>query len=275
MNDYLKKISRGSWHVSKRFLAEGCADRAASLVYTTLLSLVPLSLVAFAILSYIPWFHGVGAHIQDFVFDNFVTSSAQSLVDTFKNFMQALPNLSKTNFIALIIFSLLTIYNISSAFNAIWHVRKHRNIVWSFFIYLLILILTPVLVGLGFVLSSLFISLPFISGGAHVPLVIQVLFWLTPYVLTFIAFTFLNWVLPTCKVSLYAAAIGGLVTSILFELAKMAFGYYLAYFSSYQILYGALAIFPIFLVWLYISWIVILIGAMISHVVMTGVPKDV
>lgn len=264
-----KSMASGLWRVSQRFLNEGCADRAASLVYTTLLSLVPLSLVTFSIISYIPWFHGVGEHIQDFIFANFVTSSAHSLINNFKDFMHALPNLSKTNLVALTVFSLLTIYNVSSAFNVIWQVKKHRNIFWSFFVYLLILILTPILMGLGFVISSLIISLPFLTGVGKVPFVTQLLFWIMPYILTFLAFTLLNWILPSCKVPLYAAAVGGLVTSVLFELAKMTFGFYLAYFSTYQILYGALAIFPIFLVWLYISWIVILIGALISHTVAT------
>lgn len=267
---YFKKAGLIAWQLTKRFMAEGCMDRAAALVYTTLLSLVPLSLVAFSIISYIPWFHGVGERLQDFIFANFVAKSAQTLLDHFRNFMQALPYLSKTNLIALGLFSLLTIYNVSSAFNAIWYVKKHRNIIWSFFVYLLILILAPILIGLGFVLSSIIISLPFISGAYEIPSVTQTLLWVTPYFLTFVAFTVLNWILPTCKVPFYAAAIGGFVTAILFELAKMAFGYYLAYFSSYALLYGALAIFPIFLMWLYISWIVILIGAMISHTVATG-----
>ncbi len=269
----LSTIAFGMLHVIKRFLKEGCTDRAASLVYTTLLSLVPLSLVGLSILSSIPWFKGAGEHIQDFIFANFVTQSAQSIVDHFKGFMQHLPNLSMTNLIALGIFSLWTIYNVSSAFNAIWQVKKQRNIFRSFLVYALILIFTPLLVGFGFVMSSLLISLPWLSAVYKIPYVAPTILWMMPYFLTFMAFILLNWILPTCKVPFSAAAVGGLVSAILFEIAKYGFTFYLAYFSSYELLYGALAVIPIFLVWLYISWLIVLIGAMISHVTATGLPK--
>ncbi len=260
-----KRVLKVLKNIVKRFYQEDCSDRAASLVYTTLLSLVPFGLVALSILSAVPWLQGLGAKMQSFIFANFVAGSAQSIVEHLQGFMERLPGLSKANIWALALVSLWTIYNVSSAFNAIWRVKHRRNIYKSFSIYILILLLTPLLMGLGFLVSSFLISLPWVNSIFQIPYLEKILLELIACVLSFSTFTLLNWILPTCKVPFYAAVIGGVLSDLLFESAKYAFTLYISYFPSYVLLYGALAILPIFLVWLYISWVIILLGAMIAH----------
>lgn len=268
IGEKLIHIGRAIYFLLARFIREGHTYRAASLVYATLLALVPLGIVAFGILSFFNVFYGLWPKVQGLVLTNFVPTVAQSLsfhlVDVFKN----LKALSLFNVVFLFFTCVLLLYNISCAFNVIWKVARPKPKHWivTFLIYTILIFLTPIFIGFMFISTAWLVSLPFISEFLGNFLVVQRFFLsLFPYTILFLFFTFFNWLLPTCHVRFKDAAIGGLVTTILFEFAKNIFVIYLRHFPTYQILYGALAIIPIFLLWLYITWLIILFGGMISH----------
>ena len=239
-----------------RFNDEGYSSLAASLAYSTLLSLVPLMLISFYILSFFPTFKGTGLLLQDFILKNFVAASASVISNHLMQFLQQLQILTLTNLLAFAFVSVLLIYNMVHAFNRVWKVRMRYYYGLSFVMYSLVLLLTPIFFGSLMLLSS------YLQESA---LIREPLLLILPYLSAFITFTFLNWVLPSTSVKLRYAALAGLVTTILFELARYLFSLYLSMVPTYQIIYGALATIPIFLVWLYVTWSIILFGALLCY----------
>ena len=120
--------------------------------------------------------------------------------------------------------------------------------------------------------SSYLATLPFLADIAFLE---KPFVYLLPYLVAFLIFTFFNWALPSCKVPLRNAAWAGLFTTILFEVIKYLFSLYMSYFPTYRLIYGALATIPIFLLWIYTSWVIILLGALVCQIITQGVPAEV
>jgi len=256
-----------------RFFEDHCPSRAASLAYTTLLSLVPLMLVSFYILSWVPLFKNVGPEIQKFILSNFVADSATIISQYLNNFISHLQYLSMVNIGFLGIVSILLIYNMVGAFNEIWHVRMEIHFAVAFGIYLLVLLLTPLLFALLLIVISYFSSLFFIAIPTTTYFIRTPMVRVLPYLVEFIVFSFFNYVLPSTRVRILYAAIAGLITMLLFEVAKFGFGVYLHYVPTYRLVYGALATIPIFLIWMYFTWLIILFGALCCHLMCKSLPK--
>jgi membrane protein len=252
-----------------QFIVDGCMYRAASLAFTSLLSLVPLLTVSFSIFSAFPVFKGLGQVVQDFVFKNFVASSATIVQQHIESFIAHTAQLSISGLIFLIITALLMIFNMELAFNDIWRIKKRRSGISAFLLYWAVLTLTPLLLGVALLVGSYLMSFShMLPMAGHVGFD-HGIWMLVPWFSTWAGFTLLYLTLPNCKVPLLPAALGGFFALILFQAAKWGFALYLAYFPSYQLLYGALATVPIFLFWVYLSWLVILFGGVVSHVVGT------
>jgi membrane protein len=248
-----------------RFNEEGYSSLAASLAYSTLLSLVPLMLISFYVLSFFPTFKGTGVTIQDFILKNFIATSASVIANHLTQFLRQLQILTMTNLLAFAFVSILLIYNMVHAFNRVWKVRMRYYYGLSFVMYSLVLLLTPIFFGSLMLLSSYVASLPLFTNEQGSVFVREPLLLILPYFSAFVTFTFLNWVLPSTSVKLRYAALAGLATTMLFEIAKYLFSLYLSMVPTYQIIYGALATIPIFLVWLYVTWTIILFGALVCY----------
>jgi membrane protein len=269
------KMKRVSWHhrlgdflkeVIDQFFLDNCALRAAALSYTSLLSIVPLMTVSFTVMSAFPIFKPFGMQIQNFIFENFVAASAQVVQESIQKFTGQALNLSATGLIFLLVTALLMIFNMEQAFNVIWRVKRSRPRTSAFMLYWGLLTFIPILLGVGFAISSYVFSLPVIEGTTQTLGLKGPFLAMSPYLLTFIAFTVLYITLPNCKVMVKSAMAGGFVATILFELAKYGFGLYVLHFPTYELLYGTLAAIPIFLLWIYLSWLIILFGAIVAYV---------
>ena len=250
--------------VVERFARHEAAQNAAALTYTSLLSLVPLMTVTLAVFSAFPVADRVYLLIQDFVFENFVPTSSELLQQYLSEFSAKASQLTGPGAAFLVIVALLMMSNIDRALNAIWEVRAKRSFASKFLIYWAVLSLGPVLIGVSVLVTSYIISLPLLSEAASTGLGRNLL-GLTPVVASAIAFTMMYAVVPNRRVRLAHAVIGGLFAAILFEAAKRGFGFYITQFPTYEAIYGALASIPIFLVWLYLSWVVVLLGAEVTH----------
>ncbi|MDQ2994441.1 MAG: YihY family inner membrane protein [Pseudomonadota bacterium] len=254
-------------NIVRQFIDDHCLSRAAALAYTSLLALVPLMTVSLSILAAFPVFQDVAAKIQEVVFANFVSGSADVVQAHIKEFTEAATHLSITGLFFLVITAVMMIFNMETDFNAIWHCDTRRSGVSAFLIYWAVLTLMPILIGVGIAMSTYIGSLTFVTGTAEALRIKQPLLELSPYLLTWLGFTILYATLPNCKVRIPHALIGGLVATVFFEMAKRGFTYYISNFPTYQLLYGALAAIPIFFVWVYLSWVVVLIGAVVTHIV--------
>lgn len=252
-------------HLYDRFFDDNCSSFAASLAYSTLLSLVPLLMVSFYVLSFFPVFKGVGHSLQEFILSNFVAGSANVISIHLNDFLKQIRVLSWTNIVALLIASVLMIYNMVHAFNMIWRVKLERHFALSFLIYLGILLATPIVFGALMLGSSYLATLPVISDVKSLNAVSKPVLFILPYTAALVTFTFFNWVLPSTKVPLRYAFVAGMVTTVFFECAKYFFTLYLSLFPTYRIIYGALATIPIFFIWIYVTWVIILLGALICN----------
>ncbi len=269
------KIWRVLKYVFYSFFEKDCANRAASLAYTTLLSLVPLVVLSFWILSIFPAFSGTALVLQKFILKNFVAHSAEVISEQLAKFLDQTRVLSLTNLGALVVVSILMIYDMVGAFNGIWHVKMQRHFFWSLSFYSLLLLLAPVFFGVFMMASSYLASFPFIADISHMEFLEKPILYALPYLAAFLIFTLLNWVLPSCRVPFRNAALAGVITMILFEIVKFLFSIYIIYISNFRILYGALSAFPIFLLWIYTSWVIVLLGALICQVITRGIPERI
>jgi membrane protein len=250
--------------VLTRFARHEAPQNAAALTYTTLLSLVPLMTVTLAVFSAFPVADRVYEAIQDFVFRNFVPTSGEVLQQYLMEFSAKASKLSGTGALFLVVVAVLMMNSIDRALNAIWEVQSARSHARKFLVYWAVLSLGPLLIGASVVVTSYVVSLPILSEAASSG-VGRRLLGLAPVITSAIAFTMIYAVVPNRRIRISHALVGGVFAALLFEVAKRAFGFYITQFPTYEAIYGALATVPIFLVWLYLSWLVVLLGAEVTH----------
>lgn len=247
-----------------RFIEDQGLLQASSLTYTTLLSLVPLMTVSLAILYAFPVSDKITEEIQSFIFDNFMPSSGEVLRNYFQDFSAKASQLSGVSFAFLIVVALMLMGNIDRAFNKIWRTSSKRRTLAKFLEYWAILTLGPILIGSSLAATSYLVSIPIFSDAVDSLSKGQYLLRLAPLISSIVGFTLLYTIVPNRQVPIRHALAGGLLAAVLFELAKRGFALYVTQFPTYQAIYGALAVIPIFLVWIYLSWMVTLLGAEFS-----------
>lgn len=247
--------------VIQHFIQDDCIYIASALAFASLLAVVPLMSVGFAIFSSFPVFQGFADPVQNFIFDNFVPSTGKAVQAYLQQFASQVSKLSILGVIFLIVTSLLVMVTIEQAMNKIWRVGASRHGVPAFLLYWAILSLTPVMLGLSLAASSYLFSIPFLVYHAAPSFLLH---W-SPFLLSLFGFSFLYVIVPNCPVQFRHAFFGALFAAVLFETAKQSFAYFLTQFNTYELLYGAFAAIPIFFIWIYWVWIVTLLGAEISY----------
>jgi membrane protein len=253
----------------RQFVSDQCLSTAGSLAYTTLLALVPLTVVGFASFSTISAFEELATQIHQFIFINFIPSSGKIVSEYVEQFIRQTENLSFVGISLLAITAVLLMRSIENGINRIWHVaardKNARQLLSSSAIYLVVIILGPLLIGASLVLTTYLTSLSFISNATNKLALDSTFLELIPFAFTWIALYLLYKIIPNTVVPYKHALIGGFIAALLFEIAKRVFAWYVTSFSSYQLLYGALWVIPVFLLWVYISWVIILLGAVLAR----------
>ncbi|WP_430794482.1 virulence factor BrkB family protein [Vibrio cincinnatiensis] len=236
---------------------------AGYLAYITLLSIVPMLTVLLSILSSFTIFDNVGEVIQDFVITHFVPAAGDAVSQALLEFVTNTGKMTAVGGAFLFVAALMLISNIDKNLNYIWRVRNKRRPVFSFSMYWMILTLGPILVGTSIAVTSYITSLKLLDSEA---LSGAFNFFLRrlPFLLSLFAFIGLYVLVPNKKVRFLHALSGAFVAAILFELSKKAFAIYITQFPSYQLIYGALAAIPILFVWVYLCWLIVLVGAEVT-----------
>jgi membrane protein len=260
----LRQLSRFLLHVARRFNEDRCLQIASSLTFTTLLALVPLVTIALALISAFPVFTGVGEQIRDFLVANMLPDKAGRVITAYiEQFSGRAGQLTAVGMAALAITAFMTMFTIEQAFNSIWRVLRRRPVVQRILMYWAVLTLGPILIGASLSITSFVIGAS-LGVARQVPLAEEVILRLVPSVLTCAAFTLLYYVVPNRPVEPRHALVGGLLAAAAFEFMKRGFAAYIAQFPTYTLVYGAFAAIPIFLLWVYFSWVVIVAGALIT-----------
>ena len=237
---------------------------ASSLTYTTLLSLVPLVTIMLTMIAAFPVFSDLTTQLKIFILTNLVPESAGKVITVYmQQFSENAARLTAMGVIFLGITAFMLILTIEEAFNMIWRVARQRSVLNRVLIYWAVLTLGPLLIGGSLSLTSYLLSFS-LGFVAHIPSIGLVSLKVVPVLLTIAAFALLYITVPNRYVPLSHAVTGAVVAGLAFELMKQFFTLYISSFGSYKLVYGTFASFPIFLLWIYISWMVVLMGAVIA-----------
>lgn len=264
----MKRLT-GNWlyflrHIFYRYGDDNCFSLAGALTFTTLLAIVPLMLVGLSVFVAFPEFQSLGERVQNFIFSTFVPETGEVIQQNLNKFVQQASHLSIIGLAFLFVTAVFVLFTVEKSLNIIWRVRRARKSLMAFLLYWAILTFTPILLGVSITLSTYVVSLPVVQDFANQLGLGWLWLSLLPFVLSFIAFTLLYTVIPNTHVPLSSGTGGAAIAAFLFECARMGFGTYIKHFSSYMVVYGTLSSIPVFLLWLYISWCIILFGAEVS-----------
>ena len=259
-----KKIIHGYLvYLLGRFHEDRILYYSGYLSYVTLLSMVPLLAVVFSFFSIFPVFEKLKEEVEKFVFRNFVPALGDVVQDQILSFVENATRMTPLGLLVLLIVAVLLLSSIDHTLNQIWHVRKNRGLIVSYSIYLVVLITSPFLLGTSLAATSYLVSLSGIEEGAALFL-IKLLLSSFPFLGSFLFFLLLYIIVPHTKVHFWSAVSGALIATLLFEISKSAFALYFIHFPVYQVIYGALAVIPLLFIWVFISWVVVLVGAQIA-----------
>ena len=257
-------LGRFTAFVLKRFREERCLRMAASLSYTSLLAIVPLTAIAFAMLAAFPVFEGVREQFQSVLFANLLPDSAQAMRAYFDQFVRNTSTLSAVGIVGLALTAVLLLGTIESSLNAIFQVARPRALVPRMMSFWAVITLGPLLLGASFSLSTYLFAATEWLGLDVLTGPLGGMARLMPTLIIIVLLVFFYVVIPNRPVALTAAAVGGTLAGLLFSALRGVFGYYVAQFPTYQTIYGAVSVVPIFLVWMYLSWTVVLLGAVVT-----------
>ena len=244
-----------------RFERNENRKNAAQLTFVTLFAIVPLMTSGYVVSTWLPGSSVFANQFQDFLFQHFVPSSGEALQGYLNNFSEQARELTWIGLGILLLSALSLLLTVENAFNNVWRVtseRKGRRII----MYWLFIVLAPVLLAAIFFVSSYLITsrlwLEHVDAVYHVN---YHLVKLLPMFLSTLVLASMYYLLPCCKVRFWHALAGALVVAGVLELAKQLFVFLVTLLPGYQIVYGAFAAVPLFLLWLFVAWSVVLLGA--------------
>jgi membrane protein len=250
--------------VVTRFAQDRCVQIAASLTFTTLLSLVPLITIALTLFSAFPVFEDFSSQIKIYLLGNLMPETAGNVITHYtEQFAESAGRLGAVGVVFLAVTAMLMMLTIDQAFNTIWRVTRSRTMLKRLIVYWAVLTLAPVLVGASLSLTSWLVGLS-MGYAKHIPIFGVGVLKVLPVLFTTLAFAILFRLVPNRYVPLSHALIGGVVAAVLFETMNRVFGLYISHFPTYKLVYGAFASVPIFLIWVYLSWLTILLGAVVA-----------
>lgn len=247
-------------HFAQRYRTDGCQTRAAALTYVTLFAVVPLLTLSFSAFALIPALGASGTRIRQLLLDLLIPVQNPEVAGYLIDFAQRARSLSAIGGLALVVTALLTLRAIERTFNHIWGVPDYRRGLADFLRYWAVLTLGPVLLGTGLALHTYLVALRALLDGVDVFGITRLVLVYLPALLSWLAFTLLFATVPHAQVPLRRAAVGGLVTAVLLHTARLVFGAIVTN-SNYHTIYGAFAALPLFLLWIYLCWLIVLGGA--------------
>lgn len=255
-------FSRFIW---QRFVDDKCFETAGALSYTTLVSLVPLMVAVFAMFSVFPVFQPARDTLIGFVFSNFVPAAGEAVRNTMLGFAANASKLTGISILVMLFSAVSMMISIEDRLDRIWRVQQPRGWGSRLLLYWAALTLGPILVVGGIAVSSYVTALPLLRGAYDIGTSIgERLVVILPFVVTFVTLWLMYSAVPNCRVSRRDTAIGALLGAVLFEIARWGFTLFVRNAHTYQQIYGVLATIPIFLLWIYLSWVIVILAASIA-----------
>ncbi len=257
----LQAFARFLW---QRFRDDKCFETAGALSYTTLFAIVPMLAAVVAIVSVFPAFAGLRDNVTRFIFRSFVPAAGETVQGYLLEFAANASKLTLMGVLVLLASALMMMASIEDRFNRIWRIASPRKGSARLLLYWAALTLGPILVTAGVGVSSWVYAQPLWRGVAGHGVAGFRLWLLAPFLITWTGLAVLYEVVPNCRVRWRHAITGALVAAVLFEFARKGFAVYVQGVANYREVYGALAAIPIFLIWVYLSWVIVLLGAILA-----------
>jgi membrane protein len=251
-------------YVFRRFVAERGWRMAAFLSYTSLLAIVPLTAITFSMLAAFSVFDNVKEQFQDAIFANLLPESEHAMRQYFDGFVKNTASLSAGGIVALAATAVLLLGTIEADINTIFRVQRARNIAAKLLVFWAMITLGPILLGASFSLSIYFFAATKLMGVDVLAGPLGTLTGFAPTLIIVVLFTLFYFAIPNRPVRLSTALVGGVAAGLLFSLFRKGFGWYVASFPTYQNVYGALSVIPIFLIWMYLCWTVVIMGGVLT-----------
>jgi len=250
----------------QRFDEERCFQLAGSLTYTTLLALVPLITVALSLATTFPVFREWTAHLDIWLEKNVLPEQISGAVAAYVGqFAAAAARLTALGVVVLAITAVMMMLTIDSGLSQIFRISRQRPLAQQVLIYWAVLTLAPLLMSASISLTSMLVSASFgLTKG--MPLLHFMVLRVIPFLLTTVAYTLIYLLVPNRKVHFRHALVGGIVAGILFEAMQRVFALYIENFATYRLVYGTFSAVPIFLIWLYLAWVIVLFGAALTAI---------
>jgi membrane protein len=266
---------------ARRFLDENCLQSAAALAFTSLFALVPLITVVLGILSAFPVYSQWRESITRFVFDNFLPATGEAVQGYFTQFADNASKATAVGILVLVFSAVSLMLSIEGAFNRIWRVRQTRRAATRFAIYWTTLTLGPFLLVTMLALMSWVFASPVAESAAANSWMRSHLLGVAPFLLQWLVLAMAYALIPSCAVRPRHALVAALLIALAFEAAKRGFVLYAGH--GYAEIYGVVAVVPLFIFWIYLAWILVLLGASLTasltafagHVRETIVPSPV
>lgn len=249
-------------YLLRRYSQDRCLQMAAGLSYSSLLALVPLLAIALGLLAAFPAFDEARESLREMLFQAIPPDQAARANEHLDSFLRNAAKLTAPGIVGLAVTALLLLSNINTSINTIWRVHQERPLVLRLLVYWALLTLGPILLGASLSITSYAFATVHATGTLEtfsIPLT-----RLLAILLATLGCAVFYIVVPNRPVSLPAGLAGGFLAAILLEILKYGFGLYVGQVPSYQAVYGALSALPIFLIWMYLAWAVILLGAQLA-----------
>jgi len=250
---------------TRNFLNDHCMLRSSALAFTTILSLVPFLALTFSVLKGF----GVQHRVEPLVMAQLSGGSqevASKIIDYIDN--TSMGSLGAFGLLALIAAVITLLGNIEEALNAIWGVNETRSLQRKFSDYISVVIVAPILIFTAVSMTSFLESqsvLKWLVENSYAGDFLLAILHLIPYLIAWIALTFLYIFIPNTSVRILPALLGGVLAGTCWQVAQWGYIYFQVGVANYNVIYGTVAVLPIFMVWIYTSWLIVLFGAEIVH----------
>ena len=248
----------------ERFRADQLGLTASSLTFTTIISIVPLFTVALAIFSVFPMFAKMQTGLQQLLVDSLIPDNiARQVLSYLGQFATKASKIGWVGAAAFLVSALMLILTIDRKLNDIWRVRTTRHLARRIVVYWTLLTLGPLLMGLSLSFSSYVISAS--KGWVSVlPGGVKVLLDVVEFIVIATSLAAMYRFVPNTQVRWTHALLGGVFVASGLELAKRVLAWYLAQVPTISAVYGAFATVPILLIWIYVAWVIVLLGAVVA-----------
>ncbi|MDH5539248.1 MAG: YihY family inner membrane protein [Rhizobacter sp.] len=248
----------------QRFREDRLGQTAGSLTFTTLISLVPMITVMLAVFSAFPMFGSFQNALQTYFLQSLVPDAiAKPVLGALTQFADKSKGLGTVGLVLLVMTALALLLTIDRTLNSIWRVRKPRPIAQRVLVYWAAATLGPLLLGVSLSLTSYFVSASRGLVGA-LPGGVSLLLNVMQFLMLAAGMAGLFHYVPNTHVRWRHAIAGGAFVATGFEVAKNLLAWYLGQVPTFAVVYGAFATLPIFLVWIYLGWVIVLLGAVVA-----------